>query len=275
MGGDGGVIASNRRYLRGAGAATTTADYASRTSQNDPIITEQENARCMLHCYLTDQPLQFTNTDTSSSIVVCPYGRLYHKEAAVEALLQRKQQQQLEKKRKLEQTFDENDPIDENDVTKTTASTLGDHIRGLKDLYDVRFETIPNDVDGTFRPICPVTHRELNGKIVAYAYVGGNNAHTTASRVNVVSAKAIQQMGESSIRAEYGPPPINDTTTSTTVIEKIRLYPPPDILKEIMENLTAKRRQEQNEQHEKKRTKKHKKKVKLSSDDQGNNKESG
>lgn len=194
MGGDGGTKAVNRSYLRGAGSATTTAD-AARNHQGalDPLVEQEEAARAMHFCALTDQALNF-----SSSIVTCPYGRLYNKEAAVEALLRRKQQ-----------------PENEEDL-------LGGHIRGLNDLYDVRFQI---SCDGTSIPSCPVTGRELNGKIAAYALIPGIDG-----TVNVVSEYAMKQLSEEAIFTEYG------------AKEKIRLAPPPEILVEIKKAVDLKRK---------------------------------
>jgi hypothetical protein len=56
-------------------------------------------------------------------------------------------------------------------------------------------------------PVCPVTGRELNGKIVAYALVDADmKKHCPIiHRINLVSEKALRQMGYESILLEYGP----------------------------------------------------------------------
>ena len=185
MGGDGGVIASNRRYMRGAGTA-------EHKEHRDETLERQEIARTMQCCAASSQPLQFSSS--SSVIVTCPFGNLYHKEAAVEALLRRKQ--------------------DDDTV-------LGEHIRGLKDLHEVRFHL---DGSNNIIPICPITGRELNGSIPAVALIPGK-----AGQCNVVSERGIQEMG-TEFEAEYGP-----------VEEKIRLAPPLDVLMEIKARLEEKR----------------------------------
>lgn len=184
MGGDGGVIASNRRYMRGAGTA-------EHKEHRDEELQRQEIARTMQRCAASGQPLQFSST----TIVTCPYGNLYHKEAAVEALLRRKQEEIL----------------------------IGDHIRGLKDLHEVRFH-LTKTVDGSHIPTCPITGRELNGNIPAVALIPGK-----AGQCNVVSERGIKEMGPD-FEAEYGP-----------IEDKIRLAPPSDILAEMKAKLEEKR----------------------------------
>ncbi|GAX13547.1 hypothetical protein FisN_27Lh045 [Fistulifera solaris] len=184
MGGDGGVIASNRRYMRGAGTA-------EHKEHRDEALEREEMARTMQVCAASSQPLQFSR----NTIVTCPYGNLYHKEAAVEALLRRKQED----------------------------AVLGDHIRGLKDLHEVRFH-IMTSTDGAILPTCPITGRELNGNIPAVALIPGR-----PGQCNVVSERGMQEMGDDFV-IEYGP-----------VEDKIRLAPPLDILAEIKAKLEEKR----------------------------------
>jgi hypothetical protein len=165
----------------------------------------------MKTCALTDLPLDF-----GSVIVVCPYGRLYNKEAAVEALIRRK-----------------------NLNMKNDERLLGDHIRGLRDLYDVRFK-----VEGS-NPVCPATGRLLNGKIAAYALVPSPGDH-----VNVVSEYAIKQLGEATI--------INDHGKGSS--QKIRLVPPPDVLTKLKQDLKVMRQKESEAKLDKKKEKKAKRK---------------
>jgi hypothetical protein len=142
MGGDGGVIASNRKYMRGAGTANHTADSSRFCAK------QQESAeQTMTRCRVSGQPLHL-----DLPVVVCAYGRLYQKEAAVMALLRRREHE---------------------------TDELGSHIRGLKDLQPVQF-CIRDNV-----PVCPVTGKELNGAIPAFCVFPGNG------RVNVLSEKAL------------------------------------------------------------------------------------
>lgn len=167
MGGDGGVIASNRRYMRGAGTADHTAD--SSRSRGEKQLSDKEDAlERMRTCALTKAPLRFGE----QTIVACPYGRLYHKEAAVEALLRRKQDGQDE---------------------------LGSHIRGLKDLHEARF-LLTEKTDKSRVPSCPVTGQEFNGQHPVILLVPGNK-----ETHNVVSQKAFKQLGDEALKTEYGP----------------------------------------------------------------------
>mmetsp|Transcript_13474 Transcript_13474/g.19860 ORF Transcript_13474/g.19860 Transcript_13474/m.19860 type:complete len:264 (-) Transcript_13474:35-826(-) len=205
MGGDGGVIASNRRYMRGAGTANCTADNASHDKKE---TEKQVRHELMTLCYLTKLPLQFS----TQQIVADPYGRLYHKEQAVEALLRRKTQ-----------------GVDE----------LGTHIRGLKDLKVARFH-----LQNGNKPICPVTNVELNGSQKAYLL-----PNTSNENVNVISERAIQEMGAEALCSEYG----------EDVLDKgrmIQLAPPFSNMEEIQETIAA------NHEQKKKATKKNRKKNK-------------
>ena len=193
MGGDGGVIASNRKYvsdkydkvlwvdaklnvgltagrlfliqMRGAGTADHTGDAGHKTGFVDPAVEKEELRRTMSTCAISGEPLRFGK----ETIVACPYGRLYHKEAAVKALIKRKQEE---------------------------SDTIGPHVRGLKDLKEVRFH-LTTSADGTTVPVCPIRGSELNGQIPAIALIPGGT-------VNVISEKALKEMG-SEILEEYGP----------------------------------------------------------------------
>lgn len=153
MGGDGGVIATNRRYMRHAGSADQTGD-STKSERPDAAIIKQEQERAMQECTVSGQALQFGK----EPIVVCPYGRLYHKEAAVQALIRRKQ----------------------------GTDDLGPHIRSLKDLKLARFE-----LNEAKLPICPITSTQLNGNIPAVVIVPGSG-----DAVNVVSIKGLDLMKE-------------------------------------------------------------------------------
>jgi hypothetical protein len=169
MGGDGGVIASNRKYMRGAGTANHTADGASSKQQQEASAKEVQQ-ELMSVCYLTKAPLNFKK----QQIVADPYGRLYNKEAAVEALLRRKT------------SSDE------------VVNELGSHIRGLKDLVTLNVElSSSNDNDAI--PICPVTSVELNGVNPAVLL-----PHVKDGGVNVLAERSIKEMGKEALREEYG-----------------------------------------------------------------------
>lgn len=188
--------------MRGAGTADHTGDNTKHGTAMDPAVQREELRRTMSTCAVSGQPLRFGK----ESIVTCPYGRLYHKEAAVEALLQRKQ-------------------------TDETVDALGEHIRGLKDLKEVRFHLSTkedgggevNDLASAVVPICPIRGTELNGQIPAIALIPGGTT------VNVVSERAWKEMG-SDILDEYGPSK-----------KTIRLAPTALQLQEMKEELEARR----------------------------------
>lgn len=182
--------------MRGAGTADHTGDSSSGGKHGnngavDPAVEREELRRTMSTCAVSGQPLRFGKAN--ETIVTCPYGRLYHKEAAVEALLKRKQED---------------------------TDALGDHIRGLKDLKEVRFHfTTKDSDDGTsgtvLVPTCPIRGTELNGQIPAIALIPGGT-------INVVSERAFKEMGDE-ILEEYGPSK-----------KTIRLAPTTAQLKEII-----------------------------------------
>lgn len=167
MGGDGGVIASNRKYMRGAGTADHTADMNRHASQ-------KFNAKeVMTMCALTKTPLNGSKSDGGGTIVSDPYGSLYHKEAAVQALLARKQK----------------------DGSSTSTITIGPHVRRLADLYEVRFYRETKDKE----PACPITAKALTGSIPAILLVPGKDGSP-----NVVSESALSQLSADELEGEFG-----------------------------------------------------------------------
>lgn len=255
MGGDGGVVATNRRYMRGAGSANHTAD-SKRGSASASSMVEAERESIMdtlKTCFLTGREFHFEkkyNKDDAESIVACPYGKLYGKEAAVRALL-----------RRLEEEKNNNYGHDQNN----NGNQLGYHVRGLKDLKPVRFQLATITAkDGTSKtvPICPITNIELNGLQPVFLIVkkkikqkkkdkrkgidnDNDNDENDDNQPNVLSEKAIKTMGIEALQDEYGPFEQDDI---------IRLAPPPGpILDEIKLKLEEKRRKEELSKKKKKR----------------------
>ena len=201
------MIASNRKYMRGAGTADHTAD-SSRSRGEKQVSDRADALERMTTCALTKAPLQFGK----QAIVVCPYGRLYHKEAAVEALLRRKQHQ-----------------ADSGGNDNSSNDELGAHIRGLKDLYEARFSFVEKSAKGGSSaiqlPSCPVTGQEFNGQQPVFLLTPGNPEMT-----NVLSQRAFKEMGKEALQTEYGP-----------FKDKVRLAPPVSEMEAIMEAVEAKR----------------------------------
>lgn len=247
MGGDGGVIASNRRYMRGAGQADATGDYA-RASK-----VHQSPSEIMSICSLTGAPLPFpkpisnngngTNNVTalSSNIVCCPFGKLYNKEAAIEALL------------------------------RNDNETSWD-VKSMKELYPVRFHLVKTN-NNTYIPTCPVTGTELNGSQPCFVIVPPpldtkknkkdkkkNIDKDNDNKVNVVSQQAIREIGIESLQDEYGPFNNDDL---------IKLAPADRDIDNIKLQVEARRLKQKRDIEEKKR---HKEKRKIKHNDNNDNK---
>ena len=275
MGGDGGVIAVNRRYMRGAGQADHTADLQRNTAEKVKFNAKE----AMTTCAITKKPLYVVNTNTTTTtttnnnnnnntmmIVSDVYGKLYHREAAVKALLKRKQQQQ-------------------SDATTTaTFDDIGPQVRRLNDLYDVRFyyrgdergsNNSHNNID-TFDaeekdysiPTCPITGKALNGNIPAILLVivpaGSTKSNNNSNNVddngdsssiykpNVVSESALKQLTFEELQEEFG-----------IIMKKVRLAPSPILLEQIKEEVREEHDKDELRRKEKKllsNKKKHKRK---------------
>jgi Rtf2 RING-finger len=196
MGGDGGVIASNRKYMRGAGAADHTGDHSAGNGRVDPEVLKEQQTRDFRSCAISGTPF-----DYASPIVACPYGRLYDKERALQGLL---------------------------DKDEGLA-----HVRGLKDLIDVRFHTA---ADGG-APACPITEKELNGVIPTFVLIPGN-----ANQPNVVSERGLSMK---ELLEDYGP-----------VERTLRLLPPPEDLEKIKEARLSKVSEKKRKREKEKRKQK-------------------
>jgi hypothetical protein len=210
MGGDGGVIASNRKYMRGVSGPKVNVSEAERDAQMQTMKT----------CALTGAKLDYSN------IVACPYGKLYHREAAVKALLRRV----------------------EGKNEKSEDSVIGDHIRGLKYLATVRFNLIEKMENGEKiqSPLCPVTQVELNGIQPAFLIVKKKSKGSSqdSDQVNVISEKAMKEIGLEALNEQYGPFQLNDC---------IRLAPPASMMEEIKIQVEEKRSQKKISTKKKKR----------------------
>ncbi|KAL3912253.1 MAG: hypothetical protein SGILL_006955 [Bacillariaceae sp.] len=233
MGGDGGVVATNRRYMRGAGTADHTGDRSKHAAQ------KFNATEAMTTCSLTKAPLfqssggngngsaSSTTISTPGTIVADPYGALYHKEAAVQALLARKQQKQEE-------------AALSSSSSLLTETMLGLQVRRLADLYDVRFHRESNV------STCPITGKALTGSIPAILLLPGKEATP-----NVVSESALKQLSTQELEEEYGP-----------IQKTLRLAPPPTLLESVKEQVQAEQEKEEAERKMKKAEKSKKKKRK-------------
>jgi len=261
MGGDGGVVATNRRYMRGAGSADHTAD-SGKASAVDIAEAERERLQQMLRtCAITGTVFDFSSSGSSSSgcgnigageggesgIVACPYGYLYGREAAVKALLRRVQQSRKQ-----------------GGGEEASTPDIGWHVRGLKDLHPVRFYLAENQSSGRrgrkdkydantdgrgdcFIPTCPLSGIELNGLQPVYVIArrcrkekksktDKEQDESLEDKPNVLSEKAIKQMDLNVLQEELGPFQMKDL---------IRLAPPSGrILDNIRKELKIRREKE-------------------------------
>jgi len=223
MGGDGGVIASNRKFMRGAGTADKTGDANRHAAQ-------KFNAReVMKTCSLSKTPLHAANANAGGRVIVAdPHGCLYHKEAAVQALLTRKQHQQQGTG---------------NSSAITNNSTIGPQVRRLADLYEVRFHREEGRIGGD--PTCPISGKALAGIIPAILLVPGKDGMS-----NVVSERGLSQLSPEELEAEYG-----------VIRKRVRLAPDPVLLETIKKQV---REEHEKDDEERRKAKKDKKKDKKS-----------
>ena len=222
MGGDGGVIASNRKYMRGAGTADHTGDLNRHAAQK---FNAQE---VISTCALTKTPFN-ASTTRNRTIVADPYGSLYFKEAAIEALLTRKQKK------------------DNGDFTAKT-NAIGPQVRRLADLYEVRFHR-EEGRDGR-NPVCPISGKALTGSIPAILLVPGQDGLP-----NVVSESALSQLSPEELESEYG-----------QIRRRVRLAPDPILLEKIKEQTQQERDKDDEDRRKAKKDKKKDKKNKRKRD---------
>lgn len=219
MGGDGGVIASDRRFMRGAGSADHTGDSTRASAAEIAEAEKESQIQTMRTCAISGSRLDYKD------VVVCPLGKLYEREAAVQALLKR-----IESK--------ESANLGDN---QTSPTDLGWQVRGLKDLRPARFRLIKKVIKNEELniPICPITGAELNGLQPAYLVVKtkkknkkDKSSNNEDEGPNVLSDKAIKEMGVEALQDEYGPFEKNDL---------IRIAPPTKIMDDIKSKIKEKR----------------------------------
>ena len=200
MGNDGGTIATQRSYVRGAKLNKTTTKKASSD-------TAEGREEVLNTCALTGMKLNHG----VDSVVACPYGRLYLKEAVIKALLRRAQ------------------------ASTDIQQQIGQYIRGLKDLHDVKFAS---------GCVCPIIGQNLSSGSTSCFLITSKSSKTLPT--NVVSEKGLKQMGMSSLQEEYGP--FEET-------DLIYLAPSYNKKKNIQMNLESQRRELKKSKLEKKKRK--------------------
>ena len=224
--------------MRGAGAADHTAD-SKRASKAALAEAEREaQVQIMTTCAITGAALDFKD----NNIVACPLGRLYGREAAIQALLRRKEIGIAK---------------DDNYYTpnESESADLGWQVRNMKDLHPVRFQLIKkvSNGDDSRVPICPITSVDLNGVQPAFLIVKMKQKKAKANKerdddnANVLSEKGMKEMGSENLQDEYGPFKKEDL---------IRLAPPPSMLNDIKSKLREKYQVEKSAKLAKKKRKK-------------------
>ncbi len=225
-GGDGGTIGSTRAYLRGAGKACHTADHpSSARERSKKAVSDDGVGRAKLTfstCAVSGDVLDFSPkaggvASADDDLVACPYGRLYKREKILEALL-----------RRARGGGGGGGEDDHNTVRHAQiASTSISHIRGMKDLHAARFHvTTITSGDGVinngkkngthYTPVCPITGSDIgSGKVPSYVIVrsttkmkntnGVEDDGATSCGPNVLSERAIKEMGVQGLQAEFGP----------------------------------------------------------------------
>ena len=264
MGGDGGTISSNRTYLRGAGKACHTADHPSNAAKRAKLEDTERAQLILTTCAISGAVLDLTpakqsggggksmNGCSGEDIVVCPYGKLYKREEALEALLRRSQQ------------------INNND-----ALALGSHVRGMKDLHPARFyltSTATNEAHnnsarrGRYTATCPITSGDIgSGNVPSFVIVRSKATKSkdkkkdsstddvdnsiVDSSPNVLSERAIKEMGIDGLQSEYGP--FEESMM-------IRLAPPLRVFEKIQQRWEARMEEERLIKMQKKKEKKRK-----------------
>ena len=142
MGGDGGTTAVQRKFVRG--------QEKESSDKGDGEGKEAQQMERVATCALSAQPL-------SAPVVVCELGKLYNKEAVLQALLDKTLQRQAS------------------------------HIRGLKDVKEL-------DLGGVTSPsfyVCPITQLSLNG-ILPFVVVWTNGRVLSEKGVREMGVEFMQ-----------------------------------------------------------------------------------
>jgi hypothetical protein len=167
MGGDGGVIVKDRRFLRSA--VGNMQDEKEGAGPNKVTASERQWSRSCC-CAISSQEL-------SDPIVACELGNLYNKDAVISAILDKR------------------------------IGALFSHIRGMKDIKSAVLTLNPeyqtsNAADmsksekNPSKFICPISRVEFNGNqpfVIIW------------STGYVLSERAVKEIGSEALQAEYGP----------------------------------------------------------------------
>jgi hypothetical protein len=169
MGGDGGVIAVKRKFIRIGNEDSCSA----APDENESKYSRMDRSR---QCYESGGPLQLP-------IVCCRRGHLYNKDVLINFLLEEKSQR---KKKKHLKHIKKLSDMKELKLTKASSSNSSD-------------KAAPGDAEGvsmtTADYICPVTGLEFNGLNVFVVFWESGD---------VISEKAMTILGSEALKEEYG-----------------------------------------------------------------------
>ena len=223
MGCDGGVLAMQRKFMRGMGVKL-----------NDKVPEEVSRR---LRALIRSRCCAVSNEELRDPIVACELGHLYNKEAVLMALLERTLNPAFQHIRGMKDLilcrFTPNpNNTEENGGGGGGGSSESNEAKGSEaagasvGLADG--EPVP-------RFICPVTRVEMNAK-QPFAVL-----RTTGW---VLSERALREIGAANLQAEYGPFEADDV---------IRLVPEEDVEKELRGRMEERRAKAKSEKKEKKR----------------------
>eukprot|EP00581_Thalassiosira_minuscula_P005832 CAMPEP_0183745454 /NCGR_PEP_ID=MMETSP0737-20130205/66249_1 /TAXON_ID=385413 /ORGANISM="Thalassiosira miniscula, Strain CCMP1093" /LENGTH=389 /DNA_ID=CAMNT_0025981125 /DNA_START=48 /DNA_END=1218 /DNA_ORIENTATION=+ len=245
MGGDGGTISSNRTYLRGAGKACHTADHPSNALKRAKFEESERARLILGSCAVSGVVLDLSpkkkTTVSSLKIVACPYGKLYKHENALEALLHRSQTGGGGDESRLGthiRGMKDLHPVRFH-VTKQSSSSNNDGagvggkyvascpITGADKVREMFLSSSSNNdgagVGGKYVASCPITGADISsGNVPCFVIVRNkqklkdkksnstkvgddNEEDEVANNPNVLSERAIKEMGIDGLQSEYGP----------------------------------------------------------------------
>ena len=197
MGGDGGVIAVKREFIRGAKDKTIGPD------RKNSKVTQILRAH---HCAYSQEPLK-----ADEPIVACEMGNLYNKEALICALLDKS----LQGKESFSHIRGMKDVKQlvctrarESSDTGAKASGVSG---GLLESDSALSALLSETSKGNPSIVCPITGYDFNG-LVPFVVVWSTG--------HVLSEKAVKEIGSDSLQQEYGPFNIGGVNTDI-----VRLLP--------------------------------------------------
>lgn len=223
MGCDGGVLAMQRKFMRGMGVKL-----------NDKVPEEVSRR---LRALIRSRCCAVSNEELRDPIVACELGHLYNKEAVLLALLERTLNPAFQHIRGMKDliacrfTPNPNYAEENGGGGSESNEAKGSEAAGA----GAGAGAGGGDEEPVPRFICPVTRVEMNAKqpFVVLRTTGW-----------VLSERALKEIGVANLQAEYGPFEADDV---------IRLVPEEDVEKELRSRMEERRAKAKSEKKEKKR----------------------